>query len=550
MEIADLVGKAKSGDTKAFTALVESHQNLALGYAFSKLGDFHRAQDVVQDSFLIAYQSLNQLEDPKKFSGWFRSIVHHRCHRVFRMNLKRTVSFEDELEVCSGDELPSRYLQNIQERKFLHQAILELPEKHREVVSLFYLEEESQKSVAEFLGIPVTKVNNYLSEARQTLKGRLLNMAEDTFRNQRLSEEFAKNIGEIIGVNGSIVETKVNKSARTTVFDVLGSKTKSNNLGSDMIVFQRMKNGNLRCISTGKSIAEKSKLYNSGNYEKAIKELKEDKIVEAVESMASSREKPVIETGIKVIDLLCPLRAGGSVGIFGREGVGRFVQVQEIIHRREKIGEPLILFFFVDRWHALGTQDVLETDPDLASDVNGNIQTAWIIHDKAGDPAYAKSARYLDACLYFSPLKAIEGIWPALDPLNCYSSAMDPALLSKDHYETAREVLELLKTAHDELLDPVHLEFAALGAREDAVKQRNEFVKQKIKSLDTETRTRVKRGLLLERFFTQPFFVTEDFSGTKGIYVPLKDTISSCNKILSGEFDKRDFKDVSYLGLI
>jgi len=550
MKTADHVIAARSGDHKAFTALVRSHQNLALGFAFSKLGDFHRAQDVVQESFVIAYQKLDQLEDPKAFSGWFRGIVHHRCHRIFRMNLKRWVPLEETLNVGCGSNSQIAHVQNVQERDLLKKAILELPEQLRTVVSLFYLEEESQKSVADFLGIPVTKVNNYLNEARQKLKGRLLVMAEDTFRDQRLSEEFAKNIGEIIGINGSVVETKVNKTQRTTVFDVLGSKTKANNPGSDLIVVQRMKDGKFRCISTGNLVGEKAKLYSSGNYEKAIKELKEEKVIEAVNAIQSNGERPVIETGIKVIDLLCPLRAGGSVGIFGREGVGRMVQVLEIMHRRKKIKDPLSLFFYVDRWHALGTQDVLETDPDFASDINDNIQTAWIIHDRAGDPIYAKSADYLDSRLYFSPIKAIQGIWPAIDPLLCSSSAIDRKLLSKEHYETAEEVLNTLRFAHDQLLDPVHLEYVALGARQDALKRRTDYVSDKLRQLDPDDSKKVKRGLLLERFFTQPFFVAEEFTSKKGVYVSLSDTIKSCKKILAGEFDDRDLEDVSWKGAL
>ncbi len=550
METSDQVIASRAGDHKAFTALVKSHQNLALGFAFSKLGDFQRAQDVVQESFIIAFQKLDQLEDPKVFASWLRGIIFHRCQRVFRMNPKRWVPLDRDLHLESGGESQGAIVQRRQEREFLQKAILELPEKHRTVVALFYLEENSQKAVADFLGIPLTKVNNYLDEARKKLKGRLLTMAEDTFRDQRLSEEFAKNIGEIIHINGALIDAKVNKSQRTTVFDVLGSKPNAEVPGPDLVVIQRLKNGRVRCISTGDSIAEKTKLYNSGNYEKALKELKEERIVESVEAMQSKGEKPVIESGIKVIDLLCPLRDGGSVGIFGREGVGRMVQVLELMHRRKKIEGNLSLFFYVDRWHALGTQDTLETDPDFASDINDNVQTAWIIHERAGDPKYAQSARYLDASLYFSPIKAIQGIWPAFDPLNSRSSALDPGMLSKDHYETARDVLKVMRTAHEQLIDPVHLEYVALGARQDALERKTKYVSDKLRELDPETRKIVQRGILLEHFFTQPFFVTEHFSSKKGVHVSLTDTISSCKMILAGEYDDRSIADVSWRGAL
>lgn len=550
MKKVDLVEAAKLGDHKAFAELVKSHQNLALGFAFSKLGDFHRAQDVVQESFIIAYQKLNQLNDPKAFSGWFRGIVHHRCLRIFRMKLKKWAPLEELIETDSNEESQINHVQNTEEKKILKRAILELPEQLRTVVSLFYLEEGSQKSVADFLGISATKVNNCLHEARLKLKERLINMSEDTFRDQRLSEEFSKNIGEIISINGSVIETKVNKSQKTTVFDVLGSKTKANNPGPDLIVVQRLKDGKFRCISTGEINSEKAKLYNSGNFEKASKELKEEKIVETVNSIQLNGEKPLIETGIKVIDLLSPLRARGSTGIFGREGVGRLVQLQEIIHRRMKIKDQHSLFFYVDKWHALGTQDALETDPDFSTDINDNIQTAWIIHEKAGDPAYAKEANYLDSRLYFSPIKAAQGIWPAIDPLHCYSSAMDRKFLSKEHFDTAEEVLNILRFTHDKLLDPEYLELIALDSKEKATKRRKVFLKDKLEQLDPSDRKKLKRGLLLEQFFTQPFFIAEEFTGRKGEYVPLLDTIKNCKKILSGDFDENDLEEVSFKGSI
>jgi F0F1-type ATP synthase beta subunit len=365
-----------------------------------------------------------------------------------------------------------------------------------------------------------------------------------------LSEDFAKSIGEILKIDGPVVETMVDQLQRIGVFDVLGSKTKSNESGSDLIVVQRLSGGRFKCIATGGNLSERAKLYSAGDYEQAVRGLKEEQIIAAVEAIAPNREKRMVETGIKVIDLLCPILAGGSIGIFGREGVGRLVQVQELIHRRSGFKGDIAVFFYVDRWHALSTQDILERDPDLTSDCIDNVQTSWIIHDRAGDSSYVREASYLDARLYFSPIQAIHGNWPALDPLKCHSAALAPEHVSAEHIAAAIQVRELLEFTHDQLIDPIHLEHIALGARQMARERRDSHTKRRLAEVDSATRTKLKRGLLLERFFTQSFYVAEGVTGKLGTYVTLADTIRSCYRILAGEFDTWELDRMSYIGTL
>ncbi|MCF8058665.1 MAG: sigma-70 family RNA polymerase sigma factor [Bacteriovoracaceae bacterium] len=554
LEIVDYVLAARSGDAKAFTKLIEMNQNLALGYAYSKLGDFVQAQDVVQDSFLIAFSKLNELENPEVFSGWLRGIVHFRCHRVFRTKGRNWSSLNDfSEEVDDGVDL-NEIIQKRQEKEHLMNAIKSLPELQRTVVSLYYLEEQSQKAVADFLELPVSKVNNYLHEARETLKGRLLEMAKDSFREQRLSEEFAKNIGEIVSVHGSLVETKVNKAERATIFDVLGSKTRANRPGADLVVVQRMKNGRFRCISTGSEVSDKAKLYNQGDSEKALRELSEDHIISIVDQIASKKDKPFLETGIKVIDLLCPIRDGGSIGVFGKDGVGRAVLVMELLKRKQEIKGDLNLFFYVNRESLKSTQDILNDELGkelgITSDINENVQTAWIYHDSAGDPTYAKEASYLDTRLYFSPLKGIQNIWPTIDPLNSFSKSFSKETLGEKHFEVASRALDVMKKAHALFLDSIHLEMMALGARREAARRKLEFNKQRLSELSGENLLIAKRSLLLDQYFTQPFFVAEEFTKMKGVAVSLNDTIEGAHRILEGEFDDVSPKDLSMKGAI
>jgi RNA polymerase sigma factor (sigma-70 family) len=550
----EYVLEARAGDASAFTKLIEMNQNLALGYAYSRLGDFVQAQDVVQDSFLIAFSKLNELENPELFSSWLRGIVHFRCHRVFRMKNRNWSSIDESFDDLDDGIDLTEVIQKRQEEKHLMRAIKSLPEHQRTVVSLYYLEEQSQKAVADFLELPVSKVNNYLHEARETLKGRLLEMAKDSFREQRLSEEFAKNIGEIVSVHGSLVETKINKAERATIFDVLGSKTRANRPGADLIVVQRMKGGRFRCISTGPEVSDKAKLYNQGEGEKALRELSEDHLKNTVDQLVSKKEKPFLETGIKVIDLLCPIRDGGSVGIFGKDGVGRAVLVMELLKRKQEIKGDLNLFFYVNRETLKGTQDILKdelgSELGIKYDVNENVQTAWIYHDNAGNPNYAKEASYLDTRLYFSPLKGIQNIWPTIDPLNSFSNTLSKEALGEKHFEVASGVLDVLNKAHALFLDPIHLEMMALGARREAAERKLEFNKQRLSELAGENLLIAKRSLLLDQFFTQPFFVAEEFTKMDGVAVGLADTIDGASRILNGEFDNVSPKELAMKGKI
>jgi RNA polymerase sigma-70 factor (ECF subfamily) len=105
-EQTELVKQAQEGDEQAFTDLVKTHQNLVLGYAFNRLGDFHRAQEVVQETIIIAHAKLGSLNDPEAFSGWLRGIalhlfISHSCvSLVSRAGLDRPETRRSERELC------------------------------------------------------------------------------------------------------------------------------------------------------------------------------------------------------------------------------------------------------------------------------------------------------------------------------------------------------------------------------------------------------------------------------------------------------------------
>ncbi len=313
----------------------------------------------------------------------------------------------------------------------------------------------------------------------------------------------------------------------------------------------------------------------------------------------------VLETGIKVVDLLAPYPKGGKVGLFGGAGVGKTVIVQELIHNiatehggvsvfcgvgeRTREGNDLWLElkesgvikktamvfgqmneppgarlrvaltgltmaeYFRDEAHqdvlvfidnifrftqagsevstllgrmpsAVGYQPNLSTEmaalqERIASTKAGSItsvQAIYVPADDLTDPAPATAFSHLDGVTVLSRQIAELGIYPAVDPLGSTSRMLDPRIVGQEHYDTAREVQRILQRYKD-LRDII----AILGINE----------------LSPEDKQIVMRARKLERFLSQPFNVAEAFTGLKGKYVRLKDTVQSFKRVAAGEFD-------------
>ena len=313
----------------------------------------------------------------------------------------------------------------------------------------------------------------------------------------------------------------------------------------------------------------------------------------------------ILETGIKVLDLLVPYPKGGKIGLFGGAGVGKTVIVMELIHNiatehggvscfcgvgeRTREGNDLwlelnesgvvkktaLVFgqmseppgarlrvalsgltmaeYFRDEAHqdvllfvdnifrftqagsevsallgrmpsAVGYQPNLSTEmaqlqERIASTKSGSItsvQAIYVPADDLTDPAPATAFSHLDGVTVLSRQIAELGIYPAVDPLASTSRMLDPHIVGKEHYEVAREVQRVIQRYKD-LKDII----AILGINE----------------LSPEDREVVMRARKLERFLSQPFSVAEAFTGLKGRYVRLKDTVQSFKRICDGEFD-------------
>ena len=323
----------------------------------------------------------------------------------------------------------------------------------------------------------------------------------------------------------------------------------------------------------------------------------------------------ILETGIKVIDLLCPYTKGGKIGLFGGAGVGKTVLEQELIHNiaiehdgrsvvagvgeRTREGNDMyyemknsgvlpntvLLYgqmnespgarmrvalsaltmaeYFRDEEHqdvllfidnifrftqagsevsallgrmpsAVGYQPTLATEMGqlqerITSTDKGSITSVQCIYvpaDDLTDPAPATTFSHLDARLVLDRSIAALGIYPAVDPLGSSSRALDPLVVGEEHYETARQVQEILQR-YKELQDII----AILGMDE----------------LGEEDRKTVARARRIRNFLSQPFSVAEQFTGMKCVYVPVKDTVRSFREILAGKYD--DLPEQAFLSV-
>ena len=314
----------------------------------------------------------------------------------------------------------------------------------------------------------------------------------------------------------------------------------------------------------------------------------------------------ILETGIKVIDLLAPYAKVGKIGLFGGAGVGKTVLIQELIHNiatehggysiftgvgeRSREGNDLwsemnesgvisktaLVFgqmneppgsrmrvaqtgltmaeYFRDKQH----QDVLlfidnifryvqagsevsallgrmpsavGYQPTLANEVGAlqeritstkdgsitSVQAVYVPADDLTDPAPATTFAHLDATTVLSRKIVEQGIYPAVDPLESTSRILEPDVVGEEHYTVARQTQEILQR-YKELQDIIGI----LGMEE----------------LDDEDKLTVYRARKIQKFLSQPFSVGEVFTGIKGKYVPLKETIRGFKAIINGDMDE------------
>jgi len=338
----------------------------------------------------------------------------------------------------------------------------------------------------------------------------------------------------------------------------------------------------------------------------------------APEYIKQATKVEILETGIKVIDLICPVLKGGKVGLFGGAGVGKTVVIQELIHNiasnhggysvfagvgertregndlyhemkesgvlpkvamvfgqmneppgarlrvalsaltmaehfRDAEGKDVLLFIdnifrFTQAGSevsallgripsAVGYQPTLSTEMGIlqeriTSTDKGSVtsvQAVYVPADDLTDPAPATTFAHLDSTVVLNRSLAEIGIYPAVDPLDSSSTILDPNIVGAEHYNVSREVQRVLQRYKD-LQDII----AILGMEE-------------LSEADKEL---VARARKIQKFLSQPFFVAEQFTGSKGQYVPLAETIRSFKEILEGKHDGKPENDFYMKGAL
>lgn len=183
-EIEKLVTHARNGRLtieerqQAFAELVGEFYEAAFRWAFTRLNDADLAQDAVQEAFVVAYQMLHQLKEPKAFAGWFKQIVLSQTYRLLRDTRPLTHAVDISQEMMTSEPGPVALVENDELKERVMTAVQALPEKEQIVTRLFYLNGYSQKEIARLLELPLTTVKKRLQYARQNLRGILVSMMD------------------------------------------------------------------------------------------------------------------------------------------------------------------------------------------------------------------------------------------------------------------------------------------------------------------------------------------------------------------------------------
>ncbi len=451
-----------------------------------------------------------------------------------------------------------------------------------------------------------------------------------------------KNIGKVVQIVGAVVDVKFDKEKLPDLLNAIeidnnGTKIVAEvaqHIGDDVVrcIAMSSTDGLVRgteAVDTGKAISVPvgketlSRMFNLLG--EPVDELPPPETKErweihreppSYEEQSASNE--ILETGIKVIDLIAPYLKGGKIGLFGGAGVGKTVLIQELINNvanqhggisvftgvgertregndlynemkesgvidktvlvygqmneppgaRMRVGlsgltmaeyfrdvEHQDVLLFIDNIFrftqagsevsallgrmpsAVGYQPTLATEMGqlqerITSTTKGSItsvQAVYVPADDLTDPAPATTFAHLDATTVLSRSISSLGIYPAVDPLESSSRILTPEIVGNEHYQVARKVQSILQR-YVELQDII----AIMGMDE----------------LSDEDKLTVSRARKIQRFLSQPFSVAEQFTGMKGKYVPVKETIRGFKEIIEGKHDDLPESAFLFVGTI
>jgi RNA polymerase sigma factor (sigma-70 family) len=518
MDYEQRVRRASGGDVKAFVDLTRQFQHMAFGAALALVNDFHQAEDIVQEAFVAAWSALPSLADPAAFPGWLRGIVRHQAFRVLRKKALRTVPLA-EAEDLPAEELPAdRRLEQRRQSAMALAAIAGLPDRLREPATLFFIHECSHQDIAVFLGLPVATVNNRLHAARAKLKERMLVMVNKTFHAHALPDDFANRIGRLIEARGAVVEALFNPDAPPDVLTELAVSDEANRRAVTVQVIQPPSGGLVRgiALSPADGLPRGSTVLSSGNPSETPVNLHElGRILPqlAGPSPITTGTARLLETGIKVIDVMCPLVAGGTAILAGELRTGSVVTLYELTDKLKDTSDGLKLFSLLPLWrgpppgYPMAAQFKNEGVRDIPC---GPVQLFFLRAESEPWTASRLSALDpFDVVIRFSSDLSGARIYPAVDVLTSRSRLFQTNVLSDEHVEIAqraRQALAALSAA-----DP-HADGGALSLM-------------------------LERAMKLQNYFTQPYFVAEPWHKRSGTSVSLSESLQTCRDILDGRYD-------------
>ena len=202
-----LIHKIISGDDAAFSLLVEKYQKSVHALVWQKIGDYHYAEDIMQDAFLQAYKKLSTLKDPNQFAGWLYVIANRLCINWMRKQkwMREQQFVMQSLEDTSAEEIEkSSYTYHVSEQSrtestehchtLVKKLLEKLPESERTVVMLYYLDEMSTKEIGKFLGVPVNTIVSRLHRARKRLQVDQELLFQEVLDDVQLSENLKEDI--------------------------------------------------------------------------------------------------------------------------------------------------------------------------------------------------------------------------------------------------------------------------------------------------------------------------------------------------------------------
>ena len=187
--LAETVQRAQRGELAAFRELVLRFQDMAVGYAFSTLGDFHLAQDAAQEAFLAVSQDLASLRQPGAFVPWLRTVVSKHCDRISRRRRDAEPLEADDERLLADTPSPLDAIEQDEVEELVGRAIASLPTKQRDVVALYYIGEQSGRDVATFLEVPLTTVKKRLHDAKPKLRRSMARMTKEFLEENRPSRD-------------------------------------------------------------------------------------------------------------------------------------------------------------------------------------------------------------------------------------------------------------------------------------------------------------------------------------------------------------------------